>query len=144
MSIHDLTLISNTKCENYSTREVLLAIEQGEKKADDELIEDLAYAYDMPDGEICVTASQEKPDFESVFKRFQTSNPKKISTLRTQLPVQYCVFDIIPHKGEDVSSLPLLGRKNLLHKVVMENNYLSHVRWMEEDNAEELFNLGQG
>nr|WP_245596723.1 RNA ligase family protein [Shimazuella kribbensis] len=92
------------------------------------------------DGEVCVTDNQGKPCFESVSKRFQTSNTKKIDILKYQLPIQYCVFDVIRYKGKDVYNLPLLERKEILNDIT-ENNHISLVRWMDGDNSEELFNL---
>nr|WP_237446438.1 RNA ligase family protein [Shimazuella alba] len=93
------------------------------------------------DGEICVTDQLGKPCFESVSKRFQTSNTKKTAILKTQLPIQYCAFDIIRYKGKEVYSLPLVERKEILSDIITENNHISLVRWIDGDNSEELFEL---
>ncbi len=93
------------------------------------------------DGEICVTDQQGRPCFESISRRFQTSNSKKIANLSDELPIQYIAFDIIKYKGEDVGHLPLLERKELLNKIVMENSHLSLMRWSEGSYSDDLFHL---
>jgi DNA ligase-1 len=95
------------------------------------------------DGEICVTDSQGKPCFESISKRFQTSASKKVEHLAKRLPIQYIVFDIIKYKGEDVGHLPLLERKEILTAAVIENKYITLMRWSEGGYADDLFHLVQ-
>ncbi|MDR4946463.1 hypothetical protein RGU73_08645 [Neobacillus cucumis] len=58
------------------------------------------------DGEIIVTDSAGKPDFEAMMERFQS----KKSAHR----IQYCIFDVIYYNGDKVANLPLIGRKELL------------------------------
>ncbi|SFJ87159.1 ATP-dependent DNA ligase [Thermoflavimicrobium dichotomicum] len=63
------------------------------------------------DGELIVTNKNGHPDFESVMKRFQTTNEQKIQSLRSTLPVQYLVFDNLRYQGKELTHLPLLERK---------------------------------
>ncbi|MCM3164725.1 RNA ligase family protein [Metabacillus litoralis] len=70
---------------------------------------------DMPngtilDGELIVPGDDGKPEFELMMERFQSSKSNHF--------IQYCVFDIIQYNDQNVTSLPLLERKELLSKVV--------------------------
>ncbi|MGG0888955.1 ATP-dependent DNA ligase [Cytobacillus horneckiae] len=62
------------------------------------------------DGEVIVTDSNGKPCFESMMERFMT--PKKIHR------IQYCVFDIMYYKSENVMFKPLIERKMLLESIL--------------------------
>jgi DNA ligase 1 len=84
------------------------------------------------DGEIIVTGEQGKPDFESMMERFMSS--------KSRSPIQYCVFDVIYHKGEKVTHLPLIERKKLLKSFVPQSEVVVLVQWLL-GNAEAYFNL---
>ncbi|PTX47237.1 ATP dependent DNA ligase-like protein [Melghirimyces profundicolus] len=62
------------------------------------------------DGELTVTDSQGRPDFERVMKRLKTRDPMKVKRLARSLPVQYVVFDILMHRGETVMDRSLMER----------------------------------
>lgn len=85
------------------------------------------------DGEIIVTDSEGKPDFEFMMEKFQSKKSEHI--------IQYCVFDIIYFQGEKVK-LPLVQRKELLEKVVNETNKVVLVKWIY-GNGEAYFDLIQ-
>ncbi len=72
------------------------------------------------DGELIVTDDQGKPDFEAMSARFLSSKNKT--------PVTFCAFDIIRYKGIDVTSLPLLKRKELLEKSFTETERYTKVK----------------
>ncbi|MED3687305.1 RNA ligase family protein [Peribacillus butanolivorans] len=74
------------------------------------------------DGEIIVTDQQGKPDFEAMMERFQSKN--------SEHAIQYCVFDVIYHKGQKVTHLPLNERKELLDEIVEDTKLICKVRWM--------------
>jgi DNA ligase-1 len=78
-----------------------------------------------------VTDENAHPDFEAIMSRFSTTNPRKVESLRKSHPVQYAVFDILRIQGEDVTSLPLWKRKELLEEVIEENERISKVRYVE-------------
>ncbi|MBD0380703.1 DNA ligase [Paenibacillus sp. WST5] len=68
------------------------------------------------DGELIVPDHQGNPDFEAMSARFFSTKDKT--------PVIFYAFDILRYKGIDVTSLPLLERKDLLEKAFVENeNY---------------------
>lgn len=74
------------------------------------------------DGEIIVTDQQGKPDFEAMMERFQSK--------KSELTIQYCVFDLLYYNGQNVTHLPLYERKELLDKIVEDTDMISKVRWM--------------
>ncbi|MFB7641466.1 ATP-dependent DNA ligase [Peribacillus butanolivorans] len=74
------------------------------------------------DGEIIVTDQQGRPDFEAMMQRFQSK--------KSEHTIQYCVFDVIYHKGQKVTHLPLHERKELLEEMVEDSNLICKVKWM--------------
>jgi DNA ligase 1 len=84
------------------------------------------------DGELVVTDSQGKPDFEAMMGRFQSN--------KVTHAVQYCVFDIIYYKGMKVTNLPLIERKSLLESYIPQSETVALVQWMY-GNGEAYFNL---
>jgi DNA ligase 1 len=65
------------------------------------------------DGEIIVTDENGHPQTLKWSKRFQTTNSVKAQTLINTYPVEYCVFDLLRLRGEDITRLPLMERKVL-------------------------------
>jgi DNA ligase 1 len=93
-------------------------------------------ALDIPngtvlDGEIIVTNSEGKPDFEAMMERFQSR--------RSEHKIQYCVFDIVYFEGKKVT-LPLIERKELLDSILEPNETIVKVQWMY-GNGEAYFDL---
>lgn len=74
------------------------------------------------DGEIVVTDKQGKPDFEAMMERFMSR--------RSHHMVQYCVFDVIYHKGKKVTHLPVVERKELLDAILEPTEAITKVLWM--------------
>lgn len=85
------------------------------------------------DGELVVTDSEGKPDFEEVMSRFQAG--KKGSQ-----KIEYCVFDILYRDGKKITHLPLLERKAVLSSVLEPAENLAIVQWVQ-GNGEAYFNL---
>src|SRR5207253_11207065 len=71
------------------------------------------------DGEIIVTDTHGKPDFEAMMERFQSR--------RSEHKIQYCVFDMIYFKGNRLT-LPLIERKELLDSVLKQTETIVKVR----------------
>jgi DNA ligase 1 len=85
------------------------------------------------DGEIIVTDEKGRPDFEATMERFMSK--------KSGHSISYSVFDIIYYSGEKITSLPLLERKAILEKVIVEDTpLLNKVLWLE-GNAEQYFEL---
>ena len=71
------------------------------------------------DGEIIVSDLSGKPDFEAMMSRFQS----KRSNLEN-CTLSYVVFDVIQYKGQSVSRLPLIERKQLLDVIIAQDTSL--------------------
>lgn len=74
------------------------------------------------DGEIVVTDPLGKPDFEAMMQKFSSN--------KSEHTIQYCVFDVVYHKGVKVTHLPLHERKELLEQLVVDSNIICKVQWM--------------
>jgi DNA ligase-1 len=70
------------------------------------------------DGEIILTDSEGKPDFEELMCRFLTKNLNRIKRLSQCSPITYCVFDVVYYKGKRITHLPLVERKEILNKIL--------------------------
>lgn len=73
------------------------------------------------DGEIIISDEEGKPDFEELMSRFQASSPKRIPRISKSKPVTFCAFDVVYHKGKNISHLPLTDRKELLSEILPED-----------------------
>lgn len=81
------------------------------------------------DGEFVVSdINTGKPDFEATMARF-SSNPNP-RILRTP-GLTYVAFDILQHKGKDLTKLDLMQRKEILEDAVHENEVIKKIRYME-------------
>ncbi|MBU8906852.1 ATP-dependent DNA ligase [Desertibacillus haloalkaliphilus] len=83
------------------------------------------------DGEVILTDTQGKPDFMALIDRFHRNDPAVVRELAKQRPVTYCLFDILRHDGEDLRTVPLFKRKQVLMETVRESERLVHVRFIE-------------
>nr|WP_110759761.1 RNA ligase family protein [Paenibacillus illinoisensis] len=84
------------------------------------------------DGELIVTDSDGKPNFESVMERFMSKKSKH--------KVTFCAFDIINFEGKSVTSRPLVERKELLAAAFEDNEYYTKSKYIL-GNGIEYFNL---
>lgn len=76
------------------------------------------------DGEIVVTDSEGKPDFEAAMSRFASRN--------SEHKISFCVFDVIYHNGIKITQLPLIERKEILEKLIKEDApLLNKVKWVK-------------
>ncbi len=93
------------------------------------------------DGELIVLKNG-KPDFFSIQKRSLMTDSFKIKLMARTHLVQFVVFDILYFDGKDVTHLPLLKRKAVLSKNVMEKDGLSISRFIEKQGID-FFNLAK-
>jgi DNA ligase-1 len=84
------------------------------------------------DGEVVVLDEHGKADFEACNARFKSSKVKH--------KVVYFAFDILYHRGMDVTGLPLEVRKGLLEDAVQENEHYRIVRPIN-GSATDFFNI---
>ncbi len=66
------------------------------------------------DGEIVVLNDEGKPDFQ--FLQHYSENHNR--------PIQYYIFDLLRLNGHDITELPLIERKELLKKIIPENEVI--------------------
>ena len=83
------------------------------------------------DGEVVLTNSEGKPDFEALMSRFMVNNPQKTQQLAGTFPVTYCVFDILRFEGKDLTNLPLIKRKEILNKVLPDLDRVVKVQYVQ-------------
>ncbi|MHB0943382.1 ATP-dependent DNA ligase [Paenibacillus sp. ALE1] len=84
------------------------------------------------DGELIVTDSEGKPNFESVMERFKSKKSKH--------KVTFCAFDIINYNGKSVTHLPLIERKKILESAFKDNDYYTKTKFILGHGVE-YFNL---
>lgn len=84
------------------------------------------------DGEIIVTGHDGKPDFDAMMEKFHSN--------KSSHKIQYCVFDVIYYKGDKVTHLPLIERKNLLESFLPQSQEVILVKWLY-GNGEAYFEL---
>jgi DNA ligase 1 len=93
------------------------------------------------DGEVIITDSSGKPDFEAVMSRFSMFNSDKVKYLAKHEPVSLVVFDVLYHKGEKVIHLPLYKRKEILDEIISVNTPILSKVMSIESNGTTLFEL---
>jgi DNA ligase-1 len=84
------------------------------------------------DGEIVVLDAHGKADFEACNTGFRSSKKRK--------PVMYMAFDILYHRGVDVTGLSLETRKQLLEETVQETDEYRIVRPIK-GSTKDFFNI---
>lgn len=84
------------------------------------------------DGELVVSDSEGKPDFEAMMERFMS--------IKLKHKIQYCVFDVIYFSGKKVTNLSLVEQKDLLASFLEPSEHITLVQWMH-GNAEAYFKL---
>ncbi len=83
------------------------------------------------DGEL-VALTDGKPDFYALQKRSLMGDKFKISLLAKKKPIQFVTYDIIYLDGVDLTDKPLMERKKILSKEIVEKNNLSISRFIEK------------
>lgn len=81
----------------------------------------------------CVNPLTHALDYESVMERSRLRKPVSIMQARVRHPVIYCAFDMLGYRGEDVRGRPLAERKELLNRVLGENEH--YYRVFHEERA---------
>ena len=87
------------------------------------------------DGELIVTKDGE-PDFFEIQRRSLMTNTFKIQIAASKLPASFIAFDILYYDDHEVKDLPLMQRKKLLEKAVVENERVAISRYIEESGVE--------
>ena len=84
------------------------------------------------DGELAMLKNG-RPDFERIQRRSLMSNPFKIGLDAKQYPASFIAFDILYYDEKDLTTLPLMKRKDYLQKALKkETERLAVSRYIEE------------
>jgi len=83
------------------------------------------------DGELAVFL-RGRPDFAALEEREHQEQKLRIDYLSRTKPASYIVFDIL-YAGEDLMDRPLLERKSILEKELVEGEHVSVVDFMVEE-----------
>lgn len=89
------------------------------------------------DGEMVVMGGI-KPCWESVMKRFQTTNPMSIRSLMSSLPAHFVAFDVIYVNNQSTVTMPLIDRLSTLESIVEPSNAISICP--SSSDGQQLFN----
>lgn len=81
-----------------------------------------------------------KPNFSEVQRRSLMSNDFKIKLAAEAHPVSFVAFDILYFNGRDLTGLPLMERKELLQKTVIESNKIA-ISTVFESGGIDLYKL---
>ncbi|MDR3665538.1 MAG: RNA ligase family protein, partial [Ignavibacteriaceae bacterium] len=87
------------------------------------------------DGELIVIKGG-KPNFFEIQRRSLMSNSFKIQLASSKLPATFTAFDILYYDDHEVTELPLIKRKALLNKVLIENERIAISRYIDEQGVQ--------
>lgn len=79
-------------------------------------------------------------DFYEVQRRTLMTDPFKIKLAAAKYPASFVAYDILYSKNRLTIDMPLMDRKALLQEVLLENQYISISRYIEEYGCD-LFEL---
>ncbi|MDE3170032.1 MAG: ATP-dependent DNA ligase, partial [Acidobacteriota bacterium] len=86
------------------------------------------------DGEIVVLDSEGRSDFQKLQLRFGVRHPT--DELIKESPVVYYVFDLLYLDGRDLRNVPLIERKDLLRRILREDERIRYSDHVLEKGAE--------
>jgi bifunctional non-homologous end joining protein LigD len=66
------------------------------------------------DGEVVALDAKGAPSFERLQQRMNLAKPGDVAAMRTEIPVQLCVFDLLEHDGQSYVRRPYLERRSAL------------------------------
>jgi len=85
------------------------------------------------DGEVaCINPDSGTFEFEMVLERYRMKKPMEIREAMIRQPVHFFVFDILRYKGEDLRSLSLIERKDILKHAFTANHFMSPLMSVED------------
>lgn len=92
------------------------------------------------DGELIITGTQGKPDFEALQARSMMTDSVRIRLRSRQQPASYAAFDILYLNGEDLTAKPLHIRKEILSEIAHDAGNFAISRVLQ-GNANALLQL---
>jgi DNA ligase D-like protein (predicted ligase) len=87
------------------------------------------------DGELIVM-KHGVPDFQAMQERAKATNQRSIERLAIESPATYVIFDILEKDGQDLTSLPLIDRKQILRSAVKESKNICLVDSIDKQGEE--------
>ncbi len=90
------------------------------------------------DGEVVALDESGRSSFERIQQRFTQNDPAVIARAEVEVPVVYCVFDLLGALGFDARGVPLARRKQLLAEFVPSTGLVRFSDHVEGD-GERLF-----
>lgn len=78
------------------------------------------------DGEIVALNAEGISDFELLQSRINVKNIVEIQGRKKNIPIYYCIFDVMYVVGYDIRRLPLLVRKQILKKLLRYTKVLTY------------------
>jgi DNA ligase D-like protein (predicted ligase) len=78
------------------------------------------------DGEIVACNKEGISDFELLQRRINLRKSFKIQTKQKEVPIAYCIFDLVYVDGYDIKRLPLYARKEILKKLLSYTKILTY------------------
>ena len=87
------------------------------------------------DGELIVIKDG-IPNFFEIQRRSIMSNTFKIKLASSKYPASFIAFDILYYDNEEVTKLPLIDRKKLLNKTIIENEQIAISRYIESSGVD--------
>jgi len=95
------------------------------------------------DGEAVVLGTDGAPDFGKLQNRFGVDDRKRAQSLSKTMPVTYVAFDLLHINGKDITSQPLLERKEKLKSILKEGPHLLYGDHVER-KGEQFFREASG
>jgi len=93
------------------------------------------------DGEI-VAFRGGRPSFERLQERMHLRDPRRIARLAVENPVVYMVFDLLSDAGQDLTGLPLSGRRARLEDLITPSEHIQ-ISPLTVGNGTALFNAAR-
>ena len=87
------------------------------------------------DGEIVALDDNGRPSFELLQGRMHLSTEAAVRSRMSELPARFMAFDLLWHKGRDLTPLPYTGRRARLEELGLEGDFWQTPAWRRGDGS---------
>ncbi len=87
------------------------------------------------DGEIVALGADGRPSFELLQGRMHLSTEQAVRARLAAVPVRFMAFDLIWHKGRDLTELPYTERRKRLESLGLEGDHWQTPAWRQGDGS---------
>ena len=94
------------------------------------------------DGEVVALDGDGRPSFEVLQQRMHITEPREVQRRAAEIPAAFQVFDLLHFDGHDLTGLPLVDRRKVLHSV-LDAGSAWRVTTVHEDGVALLAVAGQ-